>query len=143
MGIAAFRPDGYLPEGIHLASEDEVAIRFGRENRQRRRLISRLRQWIELGKAIGMLRLLVDGSFVTATEEPDDVDAVMLIPQNFCELVEQGVQSAIELEHMFLTRQPEEIFAAEDEDGWRDWCEFFGRTREHDGRRKRLVETVQ
>lgn len=41
---------------------------------------------------------------------------------------------------MLLTRQSEEIFAAEDETDWGDWVEFFGRTREADGRRKGLVE---
>jgi hypothetical protein len=46
----------------------------------------------------------------------------------------------MELEQMLLTRHPEEIFAAEDETDWNDWIEFFSRTREHDGRRKGLVE---
>ena len=29
MPIPAFRPDGYLPEGLHQATEEEVAARFG------------------------------------------------------------------------------------------------------------------
>ena len=41
---------------------------------------------------------------------------------------------------MLLTRNPEEIFAAEDVHDWDDWVEFFSRTREPDGRRKGLVE---
>jgi hypothetical protein len=86
--------------------------------------------------------LLLDGSFVTAKEEPEDVDAVMLLPANFAEQVAQGVEAALELEEMFLTRRPEEIFAAEDEADWQAWCEFFGRTREPDSRRKGLVEIV-
>ena len=44
------------------------------------------------------------------------------------------------LEEMLLTRYPEEIFAAEDLRDWDEWVEFFGRTRELDGRRKGLVE---
>ena len=51
-----------------------------------------------------------------------------------------GLDSAIELETMLLTRNPEEIFAAEDVHDWNDWVEFFSRTREPDGRRKGLVE---
>jgi hypothetical protein len=46
----------------------------------------------------------------------------------------------LELEEMLLTRRPEEIFAAEDEDDWMDWVGFFSLTRESDGRRKGLVE---
>ena len=41
---------------------------------------------------------------------------------------------------MLLTRQPEEIFAAEDETGWTDWVDVFSRMREADRRRKGLVE---
>src|ERR1043165_9052563 len=141
-GIPPFRPDGYLPEGIHQASEAEVTFRFGTQSRRRQRLTLRLRRWIELGRAVGARRLLVDGSFVTAKAEPDDVDAVMFLPANFSDLVGQGVEAAVELEEMFLTRQPEELFAAEGEAVWQAWCEFFSRTRERDGRRKGLVEIV-
>lgn len=84
--------------------------------------------------------MLLDGSFVTAKTEPDDVDAVMQVPKNFPDLVAQGVEAAVELEEMFLTRQPEELFAAEDEAVYLVWSEFFSRTREPDRRRKGLVE---
>ena len=77
---------------------------------------------------------------VTAKPDPDDIDAVILLPANFALLVEQGNESAIELEQMLLTRRPEELFAAEDDVDWNDWLEFFSRTRESDGRRKGLVE---
>ncbi len=139
-GIPPFRPDGYLPDGIHQATEAEVTFRFGTQSRRRRRLILRLRRWIELGRAVGSRRMLLDGSFVTAKIEPGDVDAVMLVPRNFPDLVAQGVEAAVELEEMFLTRQPEELFPAEDEGIWQGWCEFFSRTREADQRRKGLVE---
>jgi hypothetical protein len=142
LGIPPFRPDGYLPEGIHLCTEAEATFRFGTQSRRRRRLIVRLRRWIELARAIGALRLLVDGSFVTAKAEPDDVDAVLFVPQNFSELVAQEDEAALELEEMFLTRQPEELFPDEDESVWQGWCEFFSRTRESDKRRKGLVEIL-
>ncbi len=139
-GIPEFRPDGYLPDGIHRCSEAEATFRFGSQHRQRRRLVVRLRRWIELGRRVGALRLLLDGSFVTAKDEPDDIDAVMLLPPDFAEQLARGLEAALELEAMFLTRQPEEIFAAEDESAWDRWCAFFSRTRESDGRRKGLVE---
>jgi len=41
---------------------------------------------------------------------------------------------------MLLTRRPDEIFAAEDENDWQEWVTFFSQTREPDGRRKGLVE---
>ncbi len=85
-------------------------------------------------------RLLIDGSFVTAKDNPNDIDAVILLPPDFQNQVEQGIESALELEEMIVTRRPEEIFAAEDETDWNEWIEFFSRTREADGQRKGLVE---
>ena len=71
---------------------------------------------------------------------PNDIDAVVLLADDFKQQVSQGLDSALELEEMLLTRRPEEIFAAEDLRDWNEWVEFFSRTREPDGRRKGLVE---
>ncbi len=138
--IPKFRADDYLPDGLYLASEDEIIFRFGSSTRRRRRLTLRLRRWIKLTRLVGGQRLLIDGSFVTAKAEPHDIDAVILLPPDFQLQIEQGIEAALELEDMILTRRPEEIFAAEDETDWIEWVEFFSRTREADGRRKGLIE---
>jgi hypothetical protein len=137
--IPKFRTDGYLPEGLYFASETEVLFRFGSSNRRRRLLALRLRRWIELARLVGAIRLLIDGSFVTAKPEPHDIDSVIFLPSDFKNQVAQGIEAAIVLENMILTRRPEEIFAAEDDIDWNDWIEFFSRTREADGRRKGLA----
>lgn len=138
--IPASRPDGYLPEGVHLASEAEVTFRFGSTSPRRRRLILRVRRWIELARRVRASRLLIDGSFVTNKVDPDDIDAVIGLPANFHEQIGGGIDAALELEQMLLTRRPEELFGAEDEADWNEWVAFFSRTRESDGRRKGLVE---
>jgi len=138
--IPDFREDGYLPEGLHMATEADVTFRFGAGTPRRRRLILRLRRWLELSRLTGAYRFLVDGSFATAKEEPNDIDAVVLLAEDFGQQVSNGSDAALELEEMLLTRRPEEIFAAEDTRDWNDWVEFFSRTRETDGRRKGLVE---
>ncbi len=138
--IPDFRDDGYLPEGLHLATEAEITFRFGTSTTRRRRLALRLRRWIELSRSVGAKRLFVDGSFVTAKPEPNDVDAVVWLGNDFVDRVSRGDMEAFELEMMLLTRQPEEIFAAEGRRDWDDWVEFFSRTREADGRRKGNVE---
>jgi len=84
--------------------------------------------------------LFVDGSFVTAKPEPNDVDAVVWLARDFADRVSRGEVEALELEVMLVTRLPAEIFAAEDRRDWDDWLEFFSRTREADGRRKGVVE---
>jgi hypothetical protein len=83
---------------------------------------------------------LIDGSFITAKEQPNDLDAVIFLPADFEQQLDRAVEAALELEEMLLTRRPEEIFAAEDERDWNEWVDFFSRTREADGRRKGLVE---
>ena len=138
--IPMLRTDGYLPEGVYLATDAEVIFRFGSSSRQRRRLALRLRRWIELAREIRAQRLLVDGSFVTAKPDPNDIDAAILLPPDFQEQVDRGVEPAFELDEMLSTRRPEEIFAAEDQTDWNEWIDFFSRTREADGRRKGLVE---
>lgn len=138
--IPAFRPDGYLPVGVHLSDEAEVTFRFGSSTPRRRRLVLRLRRWITLAKQVGVRRFLLDGSFVTAKPDPDDIDAVVLLSASFQSQVVRGDEAALELEQMLLTRRPEELFAAEDDADWTDWVEFFARTRETDDRQKGLVE---
>lgn len=140
--IPQFRNDGYLPEGLHLATDAQVTFRFGTQNRRRKHLMIRMRQWVTLARQVGAIRLLIDGSFVTSKDEPNDIDAVILLPSDFEHQVSEGIEVALELEYMLLTRCPEEIFAAEDETDWDDWIAFFSRTREVDGRQKGLVEII-
>ena len=86
-----------------FASEAEVTFRFGTDTTCRRRLALRLRRWIELSRASSATRFFVDGSFVTAKPEPNDVDAVVWLPDDFAERVSNGNLQAIELETMLLT----------------------------------------
>jgi hypothetical protein len=86
--------------------------------------------------------LLVDGSFVTSKAEPADVDAVVQLSGGFSRLMQEGNEAAMELFEILATRQPEELFAAEDDADWVRWVDFFSRTRERDGRRKGLLEVA-
>ena len=134
MAIPAFREDGYLPEGLHAASEAETLFRFGSSNRRRRSLALRLRHWLSLARSVAAKRFLLDGSFVTVKVRPADVDAVVLLPADFEQQVRAEKEAAVELFEIMTTRRPEDLFAAEDGADWRSWVEFFSRTREADGR---------
>jgi hypothetical protein len=140
--IPSFRPDGYLPEGLFPATLTEITTRFGTSSRRRRFLTIRLRRWAELAHATGVSRMFIDGSFVTSKKDPNDIDAVVMLANDFRDQVLKENHNALELENMLLTRQPEELFAAEDARDWEEWIEFFSRTRESDERRKGLVELI-
>ena len=138
--IPPFDDTGYLPPGVHPATLDEIDARFGRASELRRVQMESVRWMVDLARRAGVQRIVLNGSFVTAKEEPQDVDTVILLPQNFSQQLEQEHPAALELEEMLLTRRPEEIFAAEDGADWEEWVAFFSLTREPDRRRKGLVE---
>lgn len=73
--LPPFDPDnGRLPPGEHVASWDEVVEQFGWTER-RRRLLDGLAEAIELLADVGCRRVWLNGSFVTAKDEPGDFDA--------------------------------------------------------------------
>jgi hypothetical protein len=142
MSIPEFRPDGYLPEGLHRATDEEVAVRFGQMTARRRALMARVAEWLALARAVGARRFLLDGSFVTSKLEPGDVDAVCWLPVDFEDQYRAGKPEAARLREMLATRYPEEIFGVLVPERWEAWVRFFGQTREPDGRRKGLVEVT-
>ena len=71
--IPVFDANGNLPPGLHVATWDELVARFG-ANAQRQMLLSGLRAALLWLKDAECLRVYVDGSFVTAKEEPGDYD---------------------------------------------------------------------
>lgn len=81
--IPPFNEHGYLPPGIHPATLDEVAVRFGRESEVRRVQMESVRWLVDLAHRAGVDRLIVNGSFVTDVLEPNDVDCVLLIGPGF------------------------------------------------------------
>lgn len=65
---------GRLSEGEHTASWDELVDRFAWTPR-RRQLLDGLAEAIELLAEAGCTRIWLNGSFVTAKDEPADFDA--------------------------------------------------------------------
>jgi hypothetical protein len=81
--IPHFNDEGYLPPGIHRATLEEIATRFGQESEIRQAQMESLRWLIELARRAGAQRIIVNGSFVTDKLEPNDVDCVLLIGADF------------------------------------------------------------
>jgi hypothetical protein len=75
--------DGYLPPGIHPATLDEIAARFGQESEIRQVQMDSVRWLVDLARRVGALRIVVNGSFVTDKLEPNDVDCVLLLGPDF------------------------------------------------------------
>ena len=77
--IPPFNENGYLPPGIHKASLDEIAERFGRQSEMRMAQMDSVRWLVDLVRHAGVERMILNGSFVTAIREPNDVDCVLLM----------------------------------------------------------------
>ena len=76
--IPPFNDEGYLPPGIHAATLEEIASRFGEDSELRRVQMDSVHWLVELARRAGVLRIVVNGSFVTDKLEPNDVDCVLL-----------------------------------------------------------------
>lgn len=81
--IPDFDEHGYLPPGIHPATMEEIAQRFGQEPELRRVQMESLGWLVNLARRAGVSRLLVNGSFVTDVFEPNDVDCVLLVETGY------------------------------------------------------------
>lgn len=73
--LPSFMDNGCLPPGVHSASWEEVAKRFGGSAHRERLLDGLLRAAMNL-RAAGARVIWLDGSFTTDKEEPDDWDGV-------------------------------------------------------------------
>jgi hypothetical protein len=65
--------DGLLPPGVHVATWDEIVIRYA-TNGQRRSLLRGLRRALEALRKAGCTTVYLDGSFVTTKDMPGDYD---------------------------------------------------------------------
>jgi hypothetical protein len=112
--IPPLNENGYLPPGIHPATLDEVVARFGHGSEQRAAQVESLAWLVPLCVRAGIARLLINGSFVSDREEPNDVDCVLLQGPSYS----AGSVAAAELargmpflEIKIVTREDYEFFA--------------------------------
>lgn len=141
MSIPDFLDDGHLPMGVHKAIEAEVAIRFGSANNLRQKMMVDLSKWLALARIVNAPRFLVDGSFATAKDYPNDIDCVVLVPPDFDVQVQWGRMEAMKLYQAARSRLPAELFIAPNVEAWHDWVAFFSGTRQL-GARKGIIEVI-
>jgi len=82
MPIPPLNDAGLLPDGIHECAAAEIARRFGSfsGSDRRPRLWSKFTEFLREARASGIIKsLIVDGSFVTATTSPNDIDVIVVL----------------------------------------------------------------
>lgn len=78
--------DGVLPEGAHDCTLAEVEAAFGRfqATDRRLRLMDALGQYLPALWRTGLpVAVYLDGSFVTAKPDPDDIDILIALPADW------------------------------------------------------------
>jgi hypothetical protein len=99
MPLPEFNEFGDLPEGNYRASLEEVIGRFGAGTPQRQAVTSRLRRIHKLAVATGYLdRIVVFGSYVSDVSEPNDVDVILVMRNDF-RSEDCPVESAVLFDH--------------------------------------------
>jgi len=100
MALPAFNEEGDLPLGVHRATLAEVLERFGQGSLQRCAVSDRLNRVYQLVVLTGHLaRFVVFGSFITAKDEPNDVDIILLMEDAF-DLASVTGEAALVFQHM-------------------------------------------
>jgi predicted nucleotidyltransferase len=79
--IPDFYDGNFLPDGEYVATWDEVVERFG-SNAKRRGFCDRLIAWLRRAKRCGFSRVYLFGSFISAKNDPGDVDLMWIHKQN-------------------------------------------------------------
>lgn len=95
MPLPAFREDGWLLEGHHAATWEEISAHFGGEPGSRRNsLLSSLLSWRDTACAKGLAGwIILDGSFVSQKDAPGDFDLVFLYDEATEALVKHDAEA--------------------------------------------------
>ena len=80
MPLPSFRDDGWLPEGHHPATWEEIVACFGGEfGTVRGQVLTRLLDWRDRLRKAGITgRLALDGSFISGKLVPRDFDTLLI-----------------------------------------------------------------
>jgi len=147
MPIPELDANGFLPIGIHEAALEEVRERFGRFQTTDRRpaLFTKLSVFLAEVRASGLVEaVIVDGSFVTAKDEPSDIDLILVLRPDHDERAELGPYEYNALSRRRVRRRFrfDVVVAREGSDEYERVVSFFQGVRGRLGLRKGVVRVI-
>src|SRR5437867_1549786 len=147
MAIPEFDEDGFLPEGVHECSLDELHQRFGRFQRTDRRssLFAKLLAYIQELRSTGMVAgLVVDGSFVTSKAEPNDIDLVLILraDHDFSADLRPFEYNVLSRRRVLKRYAFDVLVARENSPELLEYVEFFQQIRGEADRRKGILKVL-
>ena len=88
MPLPDFRDDGWLPDGHHTVTWEEIVEHFGGDPQSKRATLTRkllaLRNNLQSCGCVG--RMVLDGSFISAKPVPGDFDLLLVLQPNIQEM---------------------------------------------------------
>lgn len=137
--IPDFNENGYLPKGIHIATMKEIKQRFGMSTTKRRDLFKRFKSLVNLLRKHkkNIKILLLNGSFVTNKESPEDLDCVLIVKDDF-DFCSPEARQLLDAKRLFNTDVV--TFTEQDVNWYRRFINFFGHDRSQ--MPKGLVEVI-
>ena len=134
MAIPDIDQRGLLPFGVHDCSLEEIGARFGifQGTDRRTRLFEKLEAYVVEVRQSGVVAaLIVDGSFVTADDNPGDIDLVLVLSGTHDFTSDLGPMQYNVLSHRRVrARYGFDVFVArEDSKEYQEYVEFFQQVR--------------
>jgi Family of unknown function (DUF6932) len=142
--IPAFNEHGCLPEGIYDCTMDEAAQRFGvfQSSDRRPQLWDKFIEFMSEAESCTLIdAVLLNGSFVTAENEPNDIDLVVIVSSDHdfsaeFQPSEYNVLSKREVHRRFGF---DLLVARSGSEEYLHYLEFFQQVRLEPGRKKGIL----
>jgi hypothetical protein len=129
--------DGVLPEGLYICTLEEVKMSFGQFRRSDRRpqLTERLTRYVQDARNSGVVSaIVIDGSYVTAKDEPGDIDLIVALRPDFDLTAEmRPMEYNIQSKTMVRKLYGFDVFPAVDgSETYQRFLDFFSRVKLND-----------
>jgi hypothetical protein len=144
VAIPAFNEHGLLPEGIHDCTLEEVGARFGTFQASDRRstLWAKFKEFMEDATACELVEaVLVDGSFVTAEIDPNDIDLILIVPEdhNFSADISMAEYNVVSRRRVHRRCGFDLLVARSDSEEYRRYLSFFQQVRFEPEKKKGIL----
>ena len=144
MPIPPLDKHGFLPGGVHDCTTEELKGVFGsfQTTDRRPQLFNHLVAFLAEAKSTGIvLSVLVDGSFVTAKPDPNDIDLILVVARDhdFATELSPGEYAVLSKRRVHRRHGFDLLVARADSEEHRRYVSFFQQIRFEPGRAKGIL----
>jgi hypothetical protein len=142
--IPAFNEHGCLPEGIYDCTMEEAAQRFGvfQSSDRRPQLWDQFTEFIREAESCRLIEaVLLNGSFVTAENEPNDIDLLVVVSSDhdFSAEFQPSEYNVLSKRQVYRRFGFDLLVARSESEEYRRYLEFFKQVRLEPGRKKGIL----